>query len=160
MKKLSILILLCIGVFTSCNEHQTRYKTISKKTVKVKRDKVKNPETNDEIYFYFIGDNGGSSSSGTYYYSSSTPISDFKNISWISGRPANYNLKQVEEEETEEVELSDLEASIQTEIETENPSEISETTETVTESDPGETSNESSSGDSDDGSDDGDGGGD
>ena len=154
MKKLTILLLLCIGVFTSCNEHHARYKTISKKTIKVKRDKVKNFTTNEEVYFYFI-DGGSNSSSQSYYYTSTTPVSDFKGVDWTSGKPGNFNPQEIEEEEIEQVDLADLEASVQTEIEAENPSEISETDETVSDTDPGD----ASAGDSDGGGGGGDGGG-
>lgn len=169
MKKLLTLVLLSVLALYSCNVHeqQKRYKTISKKTIKVKRDKVKstNSGSDEFAYWYFIGYADGGSNSLPYYYYSSTPVSDFRNVSWTSGKPTNFNLQEVEEEETEQVDLADLEPSVQTEMET-NPTEngVEETTESV-ETSEGETAGESdgnsssSSSNGDSSSGDGDGGG-
>ena len=126
MKKILFLSILSLLIICSCEPHH-HYKTISKKTIKIKREKTKDPKTNEEFYWYFIGDFDAPSS---YYYSSPVAVNDFKTVNWTSGKPNGFNKEEIEEEEIEQVDLENIEASIQPSIE----EEVETTTETTSES--------------------------
>ena len=160
MKRILFLSILSFIVLISCNE-QKRYKTVSKKSVKVTRYKTTNgtQSTNDDLYWYFIGYSDATNSS-YYYYSSPNAISDYRRVNWSYGKTNDFNKEEVEEEEIEEVDLADLESSVQTSVE-ENPEEMGETETTESEAESSESSDNSSESSGESSSDGGgDGGGD
>lgn len=160
MKKISLLILICVFSLSSCKERKEHHsqKSVKVKVYKYKSDVVDQDPNNDFRFLYVILDALGDID----YYDSPTQISNYRTVSWSSATAKNLpavlqDKSKLEELEEKEVGLEELSEEMQADI-AENPNAVVEEEQTQEQS---ETESESDGGSEGDGGgfDAGDGGG-
>lgn len=128
MKKISLLILICLFSITSCKErkeHNTK-KSVKVKVYKYKSDVVDQDPNNDFRFLYVILDALGDID----YYDSPTQINSYRTVSWSSATAKNLpavlqDKSKLQELEEKEVELEEFSEEMQADL-AENPNAIVE----------------------------------